>query len=981
MNPNEKKEEQVSSTPPNNKLQRKLKFKTLDGKITHLECDYDIKISDLKKKLEKIYNIEPNRQRLLNKGKQFKDDEYLDKLVDKDDTTIHLVFRSEEDVRRAQENAKNNNTSNQNTNTSQNTQNINPFQNIISVVTNPDQMRSFTSTIVNQLLGQNANSNNNNPNTNNNNSNTINTINIQPNTTIQTLNVGETLNLNTSPLQQPHSSSNSQNPPSLQLNNNTTSQNNLNDTQNNNNLYSSQFPITVSPNDKKYEMHLKNIEKELNEADKIMSQDIEPKIPLPLLNTTQNVFTAISRSIRKYVIVNQNILTHLMRLADLMEREQFITEADVRMNGNKLLDQAYKSLAHVSKASNDLSNVIKSSNFNTAPNTGYIGIICQEIGLQSMAIGDLNNGNILSTLRGRNNNPNSQNNLNSNINMTTINLNNLGSNTNNNQNQLNSGGTTVASIPISISVIDSSQPPLNINNANTNNNQQATNNQITNHELKQDNIDKKEDEKKQENNNNNNNNINNSNATPTTRVPNNINNNRNNNNDFNNIFGSVVNQIMTPENINSISQAVESMINDEQGDQNSSLGGLNLGNLIGNIVNSLGGIEGLNTSQNPPSRQQSHPNQQSHPRQQSQPNQHSQTNQQSQPNQQSHPNQQSQPSQQSQINQQSQLNQQSPQTFQEIKKTQEKKEPEINSENLKIEGPIFKNLVENEQLRKEIKVGNKKIMGQEMEPNIEFATFSNDIISNLNIQEIFDMYNLHFTGLCRMRKDINSKYFSDKAKNDEIIKKVIEIICERFILIENQLDKLIPEKEFIFEDFFNKELREIIKMFIDDTELNLKDEKWEEKFRKLVINMLINLTNEIKNLYESGEEGAKTFMECNIGIIIENLIGQKYLNAIQEYDDNLMNNFIENIFNIIRNEENKNKCKCDKKENEEKKNENENNNNLEGPNDLSIDEIFILAKKDKERKEKEDKEKPENKENQKDVKKFSEFYHLTSLFQ
>ena len=325
------------------------------------------------------------------------------------------------------------------------------------------------------------------------------------------------------------------------------------------------------------------------------------------------------------------------------------------------------------------------------------------------------------------------------------------------------------------------------------------------------------------------------------------------------------------------------------------------------------------------------------------------------------------------------MNQQSPQTFQEIKKTQEKKEPEINS--LKIEGPIFKNLVENEQLRKEIKVGNKKIMGQEMEPNIEFATLSNDIISNLNIQEIFDMYNLHFTGLCRMRKDINSKYFSDKAKNDEIIKKVIEIICERFILIENQLDKLIPEKEFIFEDFFNKELREIIKMFIDDTELNLKDEKWEEKFRKLVINMLINLTNEIKNLYESGEEGAKTFMECNIGIIIENLIGQKYLNAIQEYDDNLMNNFIENIFNIIRNEENKNKCKCDKKENEEKKNENENNNNLEGPNDLSIDEIFILAKKDKERKEKEDKEKPENKENQKDVKKFSEFYHLTSLFQ
>ena len=75
--------------------------------IKNLECDFDIKISELKKKLAEIYKIEPNRQRLLNKGKQFKDDEYLDKLVTKDDTIIHLVFRSEADVKQAQENAQN----------------------------------------------------------------------------------------------------------------------------------------------------------------------------------------------------------------------------------------------------------------------------------------------------------------------------------------------------------------------------------------------------------------------------------------------------------------------------------------------------------------------------------------------------------------------------------------------------------------------------------------------------------------------------------------------------------------------------------------------------------------------------------------------------------------------------------------------------------------------------------------------------------
>ena len=89
MNPQDKKEEskenseQPQTKNKEGKLQRKLRFKTLDGNIKNLECDYDIKISELKKKLSEIYNIEPNRQRLLNKGKQFKDDEYLDKLVTK----------------------------------------------------------------------------------------------------------------------------------------------------------------------------------------------------------------------------------------------------------------------------------------------------------------------------------------------------------------------------------------------------------------------------------------------------------------------------------------------------------------------------------------------------------------------------------------------------------------------------------------------------------------------------------------------------------------------------------------------------------------------------------------------------------------------------------------------------------------------------------------------------------------------------------
>ena len=254
-----------------------------------------------------------------------------------------------------------------------------------------------------------------------------------------------------------------------------------------------------------------------------------------------------------------------------------------------------------------------------------------------------------------------------------------------------------------------------------------------------------------------------------------------------------------------------------------------------------------------------------------------------------------------------------------------------------------------------------------MAPNIEFELFSTDIIKNLTIQDIFDMYHLKFTGFTRMRKDIKSKYFTENQKNDEKIKNIIELLCERFILIENDLYKLLPDKEFILEDFFNIELKKIINMFIDDKELNLTDEEWEIKFEKLVIDMLIKLIKEITNIYEKGEEGAKYFMEYNINALIENFIGTKYLNAIQKYDEKIICNFVENLFNIVKNEEIKNKQSNTKKDEIIKKEDNQ----TERPSLLSVEEIFKIAQKDKEK---------SGKENNGDKKKYSEFYYLTSLF-
>ena len=969
----EKKEESPSTSqlqPTNTgKLQRKLKFKTLDGNIKNLECDYDIKISELKKKLAEIYKIEPIRQRLLYRGKQFKDEETLDKLVDQDDTIIHLVFRSEADVRQMQENAQNNNS---NENQNQNNQNVNPFQNILNIV-NSDQLRNLTNNIVNQIFSNQNNNSNNNNNTIAR-SNQTSTINIGT-TQYQTLNIGEALNLTNSPLHPIAQPPNLTNPPPLNLNENNSNNQNINNENNSNinnqnvnkNNYSSQFPITPSNSDKKYEVHLKNIEKELNSADELISQKMDSRIPLPLLNTTQNVFTAISRSIRKYVIVNQNILCHLMRLAEIMEREQFITNSETRMTGNKLLDQAYKSLLHIAKASNDLSNVIKSSNFNTAPNTGYIGIVCQGVGIETtsvpIGVGEINTENILAALGGVNNNSGINNNSNNN-NSANIILTNI----TNNSNQIQGNNQVLnTSIPLGIVevTVDASEVNNNTNNNINNNINISSSNNIQNvnstssanttkieqkdttekkvedsklnekkekkqenkNEAKNDNINlKSSNTNKKDNSQNskdinqkieiNNNSKSNQNVNPATTVNNskntqNTNSSTNQNNTFN-LFGNMMNQLMTPENMNSLMGTINNSLNpaaNQSGGNSQNSGGF-LGNLFSNLMGAFGDESDEEDDFIIPSSQQ--------------------------------------------------VENQPKKEFITPKDNQPQNANNNTNNNAINKNSLIKKLVESPQLRRETKISDESKIGEKIDPNIEFASFSNEIISNLTVQEIFNMYNLHFTGLSRLRKDIQKKYFLDKSKNEEKKNQIIGLLCERFILIENEIDKLIDNKEFIIEDFLNKYLKEILNMFIEDNEVNKNDSEWENKFRKLVINMIISLINEVKEVYESEEEGARAFIEYNITSLIENFVGQKYLSLLENYDKDIFKKFIENLFTIVKTEQIKNRS----------------NNNNESPYLLSIDEIFHMASKDKEILEKEEKERSENEIN----KRFSDFYQLTSLF-
>ena len=86
---------------------------------------------------------------------------------------------------------------------------------------------------------------------------------------------------------------------------------------------------------------------------------------------------------------------------------------------------------------------------------------------------------------------------------------------------------------------------------------------------------------------------------------------------------------------------------------------------------------------------------------------------------------------------------------------------------------------------------------------------------------------------------------------------------------------------------------------------------------------------------------------------------------IESYDEEIINKFVENLFTLIKAQKIKDKCLSEKKE-----------QNVETPLLLSIDEIFKIASKDKERLEKEDSEKGEKEKE----KKYSDFYYLTSLF-
>jgi hypothetical protein len=71
--------------------QRILKIKQMNGDTFEITVDSDIKIQELRKKIQEKTSIDPAKQRLIYKAKLLKDEIGLNEYVKEDNETVHLI--------------------------------------------------------------------------------------------------------------------------------------------------------------------------------------------------------------------------------------------------------------------------------------------------------------------------------------------------------------------------------------------------------------------------------------------------------------------------------------------------------------------------------------------------------------------------------------------------------------------------------------------------------------------------------------------------------------------------------------------------------------------------------------------------------------------------------------------------------------------------------------------------------------------------
>lgn len=330
---------------------RRLKFKTLDNQVHEVEVNKNISIFNLKKIIMLKNGMPLEGQRLIFQGKQLKNEHLLSDYIKEDDQIIHLMCLTPEQISSISQQ------STQNTSTSTHSQplqstNINDNMNSASIVSMLHNMlNSNTLMPIQNLFGSNSGGNGLNPILNQ-------TV---PQQSLQQI------------LQPP-------------IRNQEQTQSNAHPSINSHSIY----PIMTSPIDARYNDLLHGINNNLALLSKNMDKNNHSSSDtynLPITNSTQNILSAISRSLRFYTYNIDQFISQLNRLTDLLEREQLITKNEERNKGNELIKQCSTSFDLISKSSNALNQIISNSNFGNTPNTGFVNVINTEIGiLASMSL-------------------------------------------------------------------------------------------------------------------------------------------------------------------------------------------------------------------------------------------------------------------------------------------------------------------------------------------------------------------------------------------------------------------------------------------------------------------------------------------------------------------------------------------------------------------------------------------------------------------
>ena len=221
-----------------------------------------------------------------------------------------------------------------------------------------------------------------------------------------------------------------------------------------------------------------------------------------------------------------------------------------------------------------------------------------------------------------------------------------------------------------------------------------------------------------------------------------------------------------------------------------------------------------------------------------------------------------------------------------------------------------------------------------------------------------DFYNLYYL---KDLKNIKEKII--KICNIESKEMIITLLSEKFIFIENEIDKIKENNDFDITVFFKEVVNEFFDKFIEK-----KNNK--EDLKNFLIKTLKDLYNKLNDLYISKEEGVKYCLTFNITTILIDLLGEDYFNEIKDYNDEFIEEFLENAFKEIEFENVKNEIS-------------ENNNEL-----YSLEDIFNFALKDKEKFENnnnnnnnDSNNNNNNNNNNVQPENFSEIYYRTSLFQ